>query len=94
MLKKPSGISIFISGVSLGLALILVLFYSQPNLPTFAIFLFTLVTGLIGMIFGIVGLIKDKGMMMKLSSTVSVLVGLGYLIFLAIFIVTGNIFGT
>ncbi|SFF64629.1 hypothetical protein SAMN05216353_10461 [Halobacillus alkaliphilus] len=93
MLKKSSGISILISGVSLGLALILVLFYSQPNLPTFAIFLFTLVTGLIGMIFGIVGLIKDKGML-KLLSTVSVLVGLGYLVFLAVFIVTGDIFGT
>ncbi|MGP4076285.1 hypothetical protein [Halobacillus sp. K22] len=92
MLKKSSGISILISGVSLGLALILVLFYSQPNLPTFAIFLFTLVTGLIGMIFGIVGLIKDKGTL-KLLSTVSVLVGLGYIILLARFIVTGSTFG-
>lgn len=94
MLKKPSSISIFISGISIGLALILVLSYSQPNLPTFAIFLFTLITGLIGMVFGIVGLFKDKGIMMKLSSMVSVLVGLGYLILLARFIVTGSTFGT
>ncbi|ASF41308.1 hypothetical protein CEH05_19915 [Halobacillus halophilus] len=66
MLKKPSSISIFISGISLGIALILVLSYSQPNLPTFAIFLFTLVTGVIGMIFGIVGLFRDKGMIKNL----------------------------
>jgi hypothetical protein len=45
------------------------------------------------MIFGIVGLFKDKGMIMKLSNMVSVLVGLGYLILLARIIVTGSTFG-
>ncbi|TRM10777.1 hypothetical protein FH966_03065 [Lentibacillus cibarius] len=93
--KRLNYITIIMTVIALISGIIFFFFSSwsgNSNIPGFPIFIIMILTSITGMIFGITDLAKSTGKRSKIIGTISVGVGIGFLIFLALIIWIGSNF--
>ncbi|WP_240377957.1 hypothetical protein [Bacillus piscicola] len=92
--KRLSYITIIMTVIALisGIIFFFSSWSGNSSIPGFPIFIIMILTSITGMVFGIIDLAKSTGKRSKIIGTISVAVGIGLLIFLALIIWIGSNF--